>query len=307
MIQGYDIIGDIHGHADELKALLKKMGYEKNDEGTYFHETRKAFFVGDLIDRGPKIKEVLEIVRPMVDQCFARAVIGNHEYNAICYHTIINGQPLRPHKGSNVVQHQKTILDFQNNESQLQDYINWFKSLPIFFEDDLLRVVHAQWKQKHIDFLKAEGIRNFSNLQTLIESAEKSSLLHKAIEEVLKGEEVHVPGALWHDKDGTPREEYRIKWWKPSNSAPASELLFHFEHNMPVILDYEVDLEQLASKPTFFGHYWLEDSMPSIQAPTICCLDYSVGKQGYLAAYRWNGERQLKQRNFEWQLRFSKE
>ena len=62
-----DFIGDIHGHADELVELLEvQLGYSLND-GYYQHPERKAFFVGDFIDRGPQIKEVLEIVRPMID------------------------------------------------------------------------------------------------------------------------------------------------------------------------------------------------------------------------------------------------
>ncbi len=65
----YDFIGDIHGHADKLEALLEKMGYSKKD-GVYQHSTRKAFFVGDYIDRGPKIREPLEIVRGMIENGF---------------------------------------------------------------------------------------------------------------------------------------------------------------------------------------------------------------------------------------------
>ena len=53
----YDIIGDIHGHAQELKSLLVKMDYSVT-EGVWQHPARKAIFVGDLIDRGPSIREV---------------------------------------------------------------------------------------------------------------------------------------------------------------------------------------------------------------------------------------------------------
>lgn len=44
-------------------------------------------FLGDFIDRGPKIRETLQIVRAMVDAGTALAVMGNHEYNAICFHS----------------------------------------------------------------------------------------------------------------------------------------------------------------------------------------------------------------------------
>ena len=55
-----DLIGDVHGHADELEELLRKLGYSKNDK-VYSHPNRKVLFVGDYIDRGPKIRETLEI------------------------------------------------------------------------------------------------------------------------------------------------------------------------------------------------------------------------------------------------------
>src|SRR6266550_4021242 len=103
----HDIIGDIHGHADTLRALLEKLGYAEHD-GAYRHPERTVIFMGDFIDRGPKIREVLQIVRAMMDAGTARAVMGNHEYNAICFHTEDGtGGHLRSHtagRGKNVKQ-----------------------------------------------------------------------------------------------------------------------------------------------------------------------------------------------------------
>jgi len=66
-MQAYDIIGDIHGQAKELKGLLEEMGYLLNDEGVYVHATRKVIYLGDFIDRGSRQKETLGIVRSMID------------------------------------------------------------------------------------------------------------------------------------------------------------------------------------------------------------------------------------------------
>jgi|GEM_PF-4642370 len=54
---GFDIIGEIHGHAGELKASLSNMRYSRHGRG-YRHEDRKVVFVGDFVDRGPAIGEV---------------------------------------------------------------------------------------------------------------------------------------------------------------------------------------------------------------------------------------------------------
>ena len=82
--QGYDVIGDVHGHADKLVALLTVMGYEDRD-GCWRHPTRQAIFVGDLVDRGPKQLETVSIARSMVASGSALIVAGNHEFNAIAW------------------------------------------------------------------------------------------------------------------------------------------------------------------------------------------------------------------------------
>jgi hypothetical protein len=88
----YDIIGDIHGHADKLEALLRTLGY-RDTAGAWRHPDRQAIFVGDFIDRGPAQVRSVQIVRRMVDAGVALAVMGNHELNAIAWHT---PDPRRP-------------------------------------------------------------------------------------------------------------------------------------------------------------------------------------------------------------------
>ena len=51
-LAGYDIIGDIHGCATKLKALLVELGYRQDGSGVYLHPERTAVFVGDLVDPG---------------------------------------------------------------------------------------------------------------------------------------------------------------------------------------------------------------------------------------------------------------
>ena len=83
----FDIIGDIHGCFDEAEILLKKLGYDiklKSENGVARYSVspppgRKAFFVGDLVDRGPKSPDVLRLVMDMVEDEVALCVPGNHE------------------------------------------------------------------------------------------------------------------------------------------------------------------------------------------------------------------------------------
>ena len=83
----FDIIGDIHGCGDELEALLTKLGYQveftETGEERQCRVTppagRKAVFVGDLVDRGPRVMDVLRLVMSMVASGSAMCVVGNHE------------------------------------------------------------------------------------------------------------------------------------------------------------------------------------------------------------------------------------
>lgn len=79
----FDIIGDVHGCFDELVTLLSDLGY-KVESGEKQHlvappNGRKAVFVGDLVDRGPRISDVLRLVMGMVTAGTALCVPGNHD------------------------------------------------------------------------------------------------------------------------------------------------------------------------------------------------------------------------------------
>lgn len=74
----FDIIGDIHGCADELEALLAKLGYV-NDGFIHHPDGRKVIFVGDYVDRGPESWRVLKLVRAMEAAGTAYCLPGNHE------------------------------------------------------------------------------------------------------------------------------------------------------------------------------------------------------------------------------------
>ncbi|HTV49369.1 MAG TPA: polynucleotide kinase-phosphatase, partial [Phycisphaerae bacterium] len=77
----FDIIGDIHGCYDELIELLNKLGYQPQGPGSaYVHpQGRKIIFLGDIVDRGPRIIDVCRLVKAMVDAGVALCVPGNHD------------------------------------------------------------------------------------------------------------------------------------------------------------------------------------------------------------------------------------
>jgi len=98
----FDIIGDIHGCFDELLELLKALGYEisTQPDGETVAEPpqgRKAVFVGDFVDRGPKVLEVLRLVMRMQKTGAAICVPGNHDVKLV---RALRGRNVKPTHGS---------------------------------------------------------------------------------------------------------------------------------------------------------------------------------------------------------------
>lgn len=83
----FDIIGDVHGCFDELAALLQNLSYTVSENHGALRvkppEGRKALFLGDLVDRGPKIADVLRLVMAMASEGTALCVPGNHDIKLV--------------------------------------------------------------------------------------------------------------------------------------------------------------------------------------------------------------------------------
>jgi hypothetical protein len=308
----FDLIGDIHGHADALAMLLERIGYERIGR-VFRHADRKVVFLGDFIDRGPQIREVLEIVRPMVEQGHALAVMGNHEFNALAYHTPYRDGPksnglgtfLRPRSAKNQRQHQAT-LD-QLTTEQLRSYLSWFRTLPLWLELDGIRAVHACWDMEAMDRIVEAGVlQDGVSDDFLHDACCPEGPLMDAVEVLLKGRECRLPkGVVFQDKEGHSRNVMRTRWYENPNGHTYRTYAFQ---SAAIECDLELDRSVIAAaepypdraKPVFIGHYWLSAQQPSVLAPNVACLDYSVAKGGFLCAYRWSGEYRLQDENFVW-------
>jgi hypothetical protein len=298
-----DLIGDIHGHADELEALLSKLGYTQKS-GVYKHSQRQVVFVGDYIDRGPKIRQTLQIVKSMVEEGNAIALMGNHEYNAICFHyEHPHGGHLRKHSIDKINQHIKTIEQFKGETAEYEKYIEWFLSLPLYYETEQFRAVHACWDKKQIAYLQ-QNLHNarFSESQ-VYESVQKGTEMYQAVNITLKGKEVELPGDLiFADKEGNSRREIRIKWWEDPaemnyKTISVEPLDYLPEHPVNPAELHDFVHYTPDEKNVFFGHYWLKGN-PYLWKHNVCCLDFSVAKEGKLVAYSISENGALSPENF---------
>lgn len=318
-MQGYDIVGDVHGCAAELEALLDKLGYQRQHaDGPYRHPDRTAVFVGDLIDRGPEQLRVLQTVKAMVDARSAQMVLGNHEFNAMAYATEWpngSGKYLRPHDdpsnptaAKNETQHE-AFLDQVTGENRAH-YLGWFWTQPLWLDLGGLRVVHACWHSESITVAARElGGSRFTALEQLVRASTKGDPLYTAVETLLKGPEVsltdhgHDP---YIDKDGHPRHKARAQWWNDGATTlrGIAEMGGNFRTgdgtpypplpDTPLSAAHQSHLytEQI---PVFYGHYWRQGEPTHRRDWTdfTACVDFSAVKNGALTAYRWSGEARI--------------
>ncbi|MBE7498306.1 MAG: metallophosphoesterase [Verrucomicrobiaceae bacterium] len=301
--QPYDLIGDIHGQYGKLVALLTRLGYRTHG-GTWRHpEGRKVIFLGDYIDRGPAVRETLHTVRGMVNAGDAQAIMGNHEFNAVCWHTPDrNGGWLRKHTSERDGGHRTTLAQFAGLDAEWQEWMEWMKHLPMTLDLGKLRAVHASWDEAAITIIGGRDIRADDFLHL---SATQGTPEFYAVETLLKGPEIDMPpGHFFADKEGIARRKVRVRWWDIPEAAQVSRLAMPepFDvpgdaapHDLRRIPDYGVD-----EPPVFFGHYWLPPSRERAPlAPNIACLDYSAAfGDNALTAYRWDGEQVLSAEKF---------
>lgn len=324
-IFGYDIIGDVHGCADELEALLAELGYE-TDSGTgeYRHLSRRAVFVGDLIDRGPAQLRVLRVVKAMVDAGSAQIVMGNHEFNALAYHHEYppgSGRYLRAHddpdspwSDKNTTQH-RGFLDQVTGEDR-RHYLDWFATLPLWLDLGGVRVVHACWHEKSMAVVQEHCGTNapFTDPDHLVAANSEGDPLYSAIETLLKGPEISLVEhgqPKYQDKDGIARGSARMRWWNSGAATlrEAAEMSSRFTTAagapyppLPALplRDRTQSFVYTGDVPVFYGHYWRQGCPAPVDDFTdrTACVDFSAVKGGALTAYRWSGESRIRPDNY---------
>lgn len=310
----HDIIGDIHGRYDRLESLIRLLGYEHDGTSFVPPAGHRALFLGDLIDPKPGhhqpggVKATLHAVKAMVDRGHADVILGNHELNAICFHTLgPDGRPLRHHGPRNVRTHQGTLNDFPDHEDPQGEWrtlwMPWLKRVPLSLDLGYLRAVHACWHPAHLAYLADKSLEDHA---FLVAASSKANPEGEAIEAVLKGIDIPLPpGYSYADNSGISRRHFRARWWEhPQPGVTCAALVFPADGRMPelpvdpaalhVIPGYPED-----AVPVFFGHYFKPvGQKPAPERDNIVCLDHGASVGGPLAAYRWQGERTLKMEHF---------
>jgi protein phosphatase len=166
----FDIIGDVHGCATELEELLEKLGYvyvtqPDRPAGMYARryahpEGRKAVFLGDLMDRGPRVLDAYQLVRSMLLSGSGLCVMGNHDHQLL---RILLGQTIEVSAGMQATLKELNALPERLQTLFRQEMLGFFRALPdhYVFDHGKLVVAHAGIKKGMIG-RESDSIRMFT-------------------------------------------------------------------------------------------------------------------------------------------------
>jgi hypothetical protein len=148
-----DIVGDVHGEIEALRALLQLLGYD--DRGNHVNG-RRLVFIGDLCDRGPNSPGVVRIVRQLVEDGRAQLVLGNHEIN------LLRGEPKHGNHwffGDPAGKHEAEFgATAFAGADEARCILAFLDRMPLALERDDLRVVHAAWTDDQIAACRAKSL-----------------------------------------------------------------------------------------------------------------------------------------------------
>ncbi len=132
-------IGDVQGCFDDLKRLLDKIRFDPVKD--------QLWFVGDLVNRGPKSLETLSFVKSLGSS--AISVLGNHDLHLIATALGIR----KPHR--------KDTLQDIIKSPHCDELIDWLRHCPLFYHDNGYCLLHAglppQWDFKKTKQMAAEA------------------------------------------------------------------------------------------------------------------------------------------------------
>jgi hypothetical protein len=286
-----DVIGDVHGKKKALETLLTRLGYAPLS-GVWRHPGgRKAVFVGDLVDRGPDVSDVLALVKAMVDAGEAWMVLGNHELGLLGWYTqSANGEYRRKHQKKYLKYMGPSIALFDHFKEEHAVYLEWFTHTPLTLELGGARFVHAYWDHKTVAKIKPGA-----SLHDLGWSEPSFTHANKERADLLtKGPELNVPeGVVVTDRQGNVHDKARMNWWRIDSARDMRELI---KPDTAALAGHPIPDKaraygppQPGEAPLFFGHFGFNEC-PGLIGPNYTCVDFTGEHGTSVGAYRWDGE-----------------
>ena len=308
--RGYDLIGDVHGCARALERLLAGLGYRRQG-GVWRHPQRMALFLGDIVDRGPHVREALHLVHDMVEVGAALCLMGNHEWYALGWTTPApdgyGREFVRGHNPRHERLIRETLAQFEHHPGDWHDFLGWFHDLPLFADAGRFRLVHACWDAAVIEQLRRDYPDGCIDRAFVQQASDPDSFAAHCFQRLLRGIDMPLPpGLTLTSHDGFIRTAFRTKFWE-DDPQTYGDLVFQPDAlpdevaNLPLTNQQKAALLRYGADepPLFVGHYWCRGT-PAPLRPNLACLDYSAVRRGKLVAYRLDQETRLEPNRFFW-------
>lgn len=271
-----DFIGDLHGQAHRLRGILRELGYRERF-GAYRHPFRRVVFLGDVLNRGPEIRECCHLVRAMVERAGAIFLLGNHEIFALMESAAKKGYFVERGWLEKARRRLATTQEaFSRAPSEWNAMQEWLWGQPVVWEGGGVRAVHACWHPQAVKCWRGRCLHPSDFCQ--IPSA-RFFLLWRIVE----------GPSLRHPLTG---EKFRLRWWE-LGAQDWRQVIFSAPREIPAAPLSASCRQSLCpypatAMPCFFGHYgFIKPPLPL--TGNLACLDLGVAKGGPIGVYRWEG------------------
>jgi len=254
-------IGDVQGAFAELMALLDHVGFSDDD---------RIWFVGDLVNRGPRSAEVLRFVRGLGRR--AVTVLGNHDLHLLAIAS-----------GARKAKQSDNCADVLR-EKDAPELLDWLRSRPLLHYDEVLgcTLVHA-------------GLSPFWDLETAIACAREveQGLRDEGYPRLLSDMYGDGPDLWTHDLAGEDRLRYiinaftRMRMCDGSGRIHLSEKGAPFDRSDGLMPWFEVPGRIALATRVVFGHW---STLGRYSAAGIEALDTGCIWGGSLTALELDGE-----------------
>jgi hypothetical protein len=223
------VVGDVHGHRDELVAALRAKGLV-DDDGDWAGEDARLWFLGDFVDRGPDGVGVIDTVMRLHSQAaeaggMADSLLGNHEILLLGMHRFGD-------------------TDVPSDFGPRSFARSWEINGGLLSDQDRLTPEHIEWlSRRPLAALAADHLLLHSDTLEYLDWGSTVEEINEAAAEILAGSDIEAWWDVWR------RMTTRYAFRGPDGEENAQKLMDALGGSR-IVHGHSVIADQLGIHPT---------------------------------------------------------